>query len=279
MPRYNVEGLIENAMSLDTPEPDAIRTALEKIVSSSQLESSPSLCRFLRYVVEETLAGRGGMIKEYSLGAEVFTRGDDFDPRIDPIVRVQARNLRARMAKYYEGPGAGDPIIIDLPKRTYVPVFTTRELGVPLATAPIEIEAEAVPAEETAPIVNAPPVVGAPRQTRRTTARVVAAGILVALAGAALSWSVGQPHRQHDPDPIAQEQYIRGRFLMDRHNEKGLLDSVAAFERAIVKDPQFAAAYAGLADAYNMLAQYGFVAPPEGMEKARQSAQKALSLD
>src|SRR3954471_3811506 len=126
MPRYNVEGLIENAMSLDTPEPDAIRTALEKIVSSSQLESSPSLCRFLRYVVEETLAGRGGMIKEYSLGAEVFARGDDFDPRIDPIVRVQARNLRARMAKYYEGPGAGEPVTIDLPKRTYVPVFAYR---------------------------------------------------------------------------------------------------------------------------------------------------------
>src|SRR3954453_9822962 len=246
MRRCNVQGLIENVMSSDIPAPEAIRAALQRIVTSPQLESSPSLCRFLRYVVEETLAGRGGMIKEYSLGAEVFTRGDDFDPRIDPIVRVQARTLRARMAKYYEGPGAGDPIIIDLPKRTYVPEFTTRELGVPLATPPIEIEAEPVPAEATAPIVNAPPVVGAPRQTRRTTARVVAAGILVALAGAALSWSVGQPHRQHDPDPIAQEQYIRGRFLMDRHNEKALRKSVASFERAIAKDAHFAAAYAGM---------------------------------
>src|SRR3954451_10542198 len=99
------------------------------MVSSPQLESSPSLCRFLRYVVEETLAGRGGLIKEYSLGAEVFCRGDDFDPRIDPIVRVQARNLRARMVRYYEGPGATEPIVIDLPKRTYVPVFTSREIA------------------------------------------------------------------------------------------------------------------------------------------------------
>src|SRR3982750_4865539 len=125
MARSNVEGLIENAMSLDTPEPDAIRAALQRIVTSPQLESSPSLCRFLRYVVEETLAGRGGQIKEYSLGAEVFARGDDFDPRIAPIVRVQARNLRARMAKYYEGPGAEDAVSIDLPKRTYAPVFTS----------------------------------------------------------------------------------------------------------------------------------------------------------
>src|SRR3982751_2602646 len=126
MAHSHVEGLIENAMSLDTPEPDAIRAALERIVTSPQLESSPSLCRFLRYVVEETLAGRGAQIKEYSLGAEVFARGDAFDPRIDPIVRVQARNLRARMVKYYAGPGEDEAIVIDLPKRTYVPVFTSR---------------------------------------------------------------------------------------------------------------------------------------------------------
>src|SRR5881392_2175805 len=128
MAHSHVEGLIENAMSLDTPEPDAIRAALERIVTSPQLESSPSLCRFLRFVVEETLAGRGGLIKEYSLGAEVFNRGDNFDPRIDPIVRVQARNLRARMARYYEGPGASEAILIDLPKRTYVPVFHVKSL-------------------------------------------------------------------------------------------------------------------------------------------------------
>src|SRR5437764_12650527 len=133
MARRNVKRLIENAMSSDIPAPEAIRAALQRIVSSPQLESSPSLCRFLRYVVEETLAGRGGQIKEYSLGAEVFARGADFDPRIDPIVRVQARNLRARMAKYYEGPGAAETVIIDLPKRTYVPVFasrTTADVGV-----------------------------------------------------------------------------------------------------------------------------------------------------
>src|SRR3954453_8641680 len=134
MRRCNVQGLIENVMSSDIPAPEAIRAALERIVSSPQLESSPSLCRFLRYVVEETLAGRGRQIKEYSLGAEVFARGDDFDPRIDPIVRVQARNLRARMVKYYDGPGATEPIVIDLPKRTYVPVFTLRaEVAAPEA--------------------------------------------------------------------------------------------------------------------------------------------------
>src|SRR3954453_17010384 len=137
-------------MSSAIPAPEAIRAALERIVTSPQLESSPSLCRFLRYVVEETLAGRGAQIKEYSLRAEGFTRGDDFAPRIDPIVRVQARNLRARMVKYYEGPGAGEPIVIDLPKRTYVPVFTSREIPVAVESASVEIAAEHQPVVDPA---------------------------------------------------------------------------------------------------------------------------------
>ena len=90
---------------------------------SPELEPCPSLCRFLRYVVEETLAERAEAIKEYTLGVEVFERGDTFDPREDPIVRVQARNLRMRLARYYAGPGANDPVRIAVPKRTYVPVF------------------------------------------------------------------------------------------------------------------------------------------------------------
>ncbi len=87
------------------------------------LRSAPSLCRFLRYAVEETLAGREAGLKEYSVGVEVFSRGEKFCPRTDPIVRVQARNLRLRLERYYTGPGANDPLVIELPKGTYVPVF------------------------------------------------------------------------------------------------------------------------------------------------------------
>ena len=118
----------------DTLAPETIRSAVDKAVSSPQLESCPSLCRFLRYVVEETLAGRGGNIKEYSLGLEVFHRGESFDPRLDPIVRVQARNLRIRLARFYDGPGASLPVRIELPKRTYIPVF--RPLPRPNAVDP-----------------------------------------------------------------------------------------------------------------------------------------------
>jgi hypothetical protein len=75
----------------------SVNEQLERILNSAPLVSSPSLCRFLRYVVEETLAGRGAEIKEHPLGVRVFDRGEDFNPRLDPIVRVQARNLRKRM--------------------------------------------------------------------------------------------------------------------------------------------------------------------------------------
>src|SRR3954454_7007460 len=142
-------------MSSDIPAPEAIRAALERMVSSPQLESSPSLCRFLRYVVEETLAGRGGLIKEYSLGAEVFSRGDDFDPRIDPIVRVQARNLRNRMVKYYEGPGATEDVVIEMPKRTYVPVFRAKETLV--AAPPEEVHETELELHPLVPVVAAAP--------------------------------------------------------------------------------------------------------------------------
>ena len=106
---------------------DSIRSQMERILANPLLETCPSLCRFLRYVVEETLAARDGAIKEYVLGLEVFHRGESFDPRADPIVRVQARNLRTRMARYYAGPGLADPVHIELPKRTYVPVFRVRQ--------------------------------------------------------------------------------------------------------------------------------------------------------
>lgn len=269
-------------MSPDSPGPEAIRAALERIIASPQLESSPSLCRFIRYVVEETLEGRGGMIKEYSLGAEVFGRGDEFDPRIDPIVRVQARNLRARMAKYYEGPGAAEPVIIDLPKRTYVPVFSARRADAAAETATAEAVAAKIPPGEAAP-PEVPAAHAAPAETPRAgrnRLRIAAAGVVIAVTAGVLSIPVrpSQPH-SHTAPAAAQDQYIRGRFLLDRHSESSLRESVGCFDRAIAADGQFAAAYAGLADAYNLLAQTGFIPPPEGMEKARSAARRAIAID
>ena len=83
------------------------------------------LAPFLRFIVERALAGEP--VKEAVIGVEVFTRPPSYDPRVDPIVRVEARRLRSRLDDYYRGPGAADPIVIQLPKGGYVPVFVPRE--------------------------------------------------------------------------------------------------------------------------------------------------------
>jgi serine/threonine-protein kinase len=82
--------------------------------------------RFLRYAVELTLEGRAGELKEYSLGLEVFDRKSNYDPRVDPIVRVEARRLRSKLKAYYEGDGHDDPVIFEFSTGTYAPQIRMR---------------------------------------------------------------------------------------------------------------------------------------------------------
>ncbi len=77
----------------------------------------------LRFVVERTLDGQGDQLKEYLLGVEVFDRPPEYDPRLDSIVRVEARRLRAKLAEYYDAEGAGDVLRIRLAKGGYAPTF------------------------------------------------------------------------------------------------------------------------------------------------------------
>jgi hypothetical protein len=124
--------------------PTSLHAQLERIQASEGFARSRNLSRFLQFVVEQSLAGRSEGLKEYLVGVEVFGRGDDFDPRIDPIVRVQAAKLRAKLASYYRSEGAGDPLVIELPKGGYVPVFVLRQdAGAALPTEVRDIEVAA----------------------------------------------------------------------------------------------------------------------------------------
>src|SRR5882672_8736581 len=80
---------------------DKTAAQLDRILASKVFRQADRLKRFLRFVVEETVAGRGDRLKEFVVGVEVFGKDDSFDPRNDPIVRVQARRLRAQLARYY----------------------------------------------------------------------------------------------------------------------------------------------------------------------------------
>lgn len=106
------------------PPAEQIRAHLAKVLASKLFVRSERLCRFLRVTVERTLAGETSEINEYVLGQEVFDRDQRYDPRIDSIVRVEARRLRSKLRDYYNGAGADDPIRIDFPTGGYVPVFS-----------------------------------------------------------------------------------------------------------------------------------------------------------
>ncbi|HLK69074.1 MAG TPA: hypothetical protein VKU19_36830 [Bryobacteraceae bacterium] len=109
------------------PDPDSnsrtVRNELQRIIAGPQFENADRLIRFLTFVVEEALAGRGDSLKESLIGVEVFGRATDYDPKVDPIVRVQARRLRAKLDTWYESGGQASTIRISLPKGGYAPEF------------------------------------------------------------------------------------------------------------------------------------------------------------
>jgi hypothetical protein len=99
---------------------------IDRLTSSHVLHGSESLCKLLRYLARHVLDHPGTSIKEYQIATEVFGRSADFDPQLDSMVRVQAGRLRVKLSEYYAGDGAEDPIIVELPKGTYVLAFHHR---------------------------------------------------------------------------------------------------------------------------------------------------------
>ena len=111
---------------MSRPPSEAVQAQLERILASKTFAHAGRLSRLLRYTVEQALAGQADQLKEYVLGLQVFDKGEDFDPRLDPLVRVEAHRLRSRLQKYYETDGASDPVLIEFPKGSYAPVFRAR---------------------------------------------------------------------------------------------------------------------------------------------------------
>ncbi len=101
-----------------------IQEQIDSICLSAELKTKPLLCRLLKYLVYETLAGREEHLKGYKIGVEVFEKDADFNPDQDPLVRIHAGRLRRNLKMYYLDKGKNDPIIIEIPKGQYVPNFT-----------------------------------------------------------------------------------------------------------------------------------------------------------
>jgi TolB-like protein/Tfp pilus assembly protein PilF len=105
---------------------DPVLLQLNRIEASPGFARNARLAAFLRFVVERKLDGRTNELKEIVIGVEVFGRKADYAPRYDPVVRMEAAKLRARLAEYYAGPGKDDPVRIEIPKGGYVPQWDVR---------------------------------------------------------------------------------------------------------------------------------------------------------
>ena len=107
------------------PQHREVRRHLEKILASAAFANATRAQQFLRFVIEETLAGRASDIKEPLVAARVFNLTNGFDRRSNSIVRAEATHVRRRLRDYYAGAGASDPVIVELPRGGYAPSIRT----------------------------------------------------------------------------------------------------------------------------------------------------------
>lgn len=120
---YNACMSQQTAMSGLSGDVEEAAKQLKRILASKAFRQADRLKRFLVFIVNETLAGRAESLKEFTVAVDVFDRPSSFDSRSDPIVRVQARRLRAQLDRYYaEESGAGE-IVFEVPKGGYAVSF------------------------------------------------------------------------------------------------------------------------------------------------------------
>ncbi|MFL6354181.1 MAG: tetratricopeptide repeat protein [Bryobacteraceae bacterium] len=340
------------------PDPGSVRAQLRRILASREFAASDRMCRFLRLAVTETLEGRSHELKEYRFGVEVFDRPASFDPGADPIVRVEARRLRAKLAEYYGNEGRYDDIVVELPKGRYVPSFRRREPPNPepvsrgasrIAVLPFadltgatdgscfgdgltwelihgltRIEGLSVVAWNSAAQLRAEgmPDIAVIREKlqvqavltgsiRRSADRLRIVAQMIDTASGVYMWSETYERRLDDAADIQQEiseaiiatlrirlasakpnrrtsaayhpdayqLYLRGRGQWNQRTESGIREALESFREAVALDTQFAAAYAGIADAYALLAEYGLQQPAEALVQAKAAARRALEID
>ena len=331
----------------------SIEDHLQKILASKEFASSARMSRFLRFAVERALSGQSEQLKEYVLGVEVFDRKASYDPRVDPIVRVEARRLRSKLKSYYAGaPPTG--LVIEFPKGSYAPVFRERAEAIAPAETPraraiavlpfsnlsAEPDTEYFSDGLTEELIHgltkldglmvvawssAARLKGQPYDVREIGRQLNVSTVLVGsvrgssdrlrvmaqlvdTSNGRYLWSETYDRQIEDLFAIQEEisraivktlrlkliapaiqhgaynleaynLYLKGRFQWNKRTAEGLKRSVQLFEQAIAIDQGFALGYAGLSDAYSLLADYGLVKPADIMPAAESAARKALEID
>ena len=354
-------GNFVSASATDHPEASQVKCCLQGILTSAPFARATRMAKFLAFIVERTLANASSDLKEYVIGLEVFDRDITFDPRLDPIVRVEARRLRIKLKEYYDQHPSKDSIRIEIPPGGYGAKFSfarrcgndlaitraqqskSRSLAVlPLINLGIEVEddcfASGLTEELLYMLVNLPNIyvaVGhAPNygkgdafsargvvchgtidyvlegSVRREHSAVRVAVHLASTRSGFRVWS--QIYQRDLLGSVATQRYFAENIAADLHlelsrireefpyrrdfdssyplymagnsqlntrTESGIKRSIEYFEQIVERDPIFALAHAGLAEAYSLGGRYHVFPPQESWNRARSAAVNALRID
>lgn len=344
----------EDAIILNGIPASEIRSQLDLVLRSRAFIQSHRIRRFLQFVVQESLLGQPHRLKEYLIGLEVFDRREAFDPRVDSIVRVEARRLRYKLEEYYRTEGREDPIRVILRKGSYVPIFEYRTA----ATGPLAITQrraiEIAPFSSTNTTTDAAPI--AEEIQRRLAHVLIREGCFQVIANPRSCGDTGAPGNGNangntsKPDYIieaslechpdrfhlmlqllqcadgsyiwsgavdglnqelasveqlaqslvrdllapardavagrrqttgkeSRDFYLQGRYYWKLATPDSTRESVSFFTKAVDSDPNYAAAWAALAEALLVSSMFGLQAPAEASASMKEAARKATSLN
>jgi hypothetical protein len=107
----------------NAPSVDQCEDQVRRVLRSTTFRNATTLQQLLSFLASRSITGSSDNLKEYTIGVEALGRKSDFDPKIDPIVRVQSHRLRVKLKEYYDVEGNQDPILIQIPKGHYLPTF------------------------------------------------------------------------------------------------------------------------------------------------------------
>jgi hypothetical protein len=256
---------VEADAGASEPSVEDCREQVRRILRSNRFRNAMTLQTLFQFLTEKTITGDAHKLKEYTIGVESLSRRTDFDPRIDPIVRVQCHRLRLKLKEYYETEGARDRILIQFLKGHYVSTFERMPKASNLrdrSDGKQEAEVHLSPVEGTRPASPEKNAQGSPGAWKTQFAIGICPILLLALGYLVGSWRAHREFRElgkqaskqaaveafwsrilaGDDAPVIA--YTDAVFLMDDSNDlfrfrRGAIDS-----RGALVDPHLAREFA-----------------------------------
>jgi tetratricopeptide (TPR) repeat protein len=269
-----------------------VRSELRQIIESRTFSQGSRLIRFLRFVVENHLAGETDRLKETIIGIEVYDRSPGYDPKVDSIVRTEAHRLRKKLLEYYETEGNNSRVIITIPRGAYIPRIELRPQLIPALVVPENPSAEVTSSQNPVETKDLAESSGSTDEKKKELIqrlpplqKLLFGGLALAILCGFAVWLVTRHSRKREEATLparsvsqqVSQLYLEGRYYWAKRTPDFVHKAITRYEEALSTDPNFALAYSGLADAYAITAS-GLPAYERSIA-AKSAATHALALD